>query len=212
MRSKRRGGRASQYFAEKPAARRRPTELVATLRGRRFRFRTDSGIFSPGRIDKGTELLVETMELPPGGDVLDWGCGYGVVGIVAAALAPGCRVTLGETNERAVELTRDNVRLSGVTNVYVAAGDMFGWLPDLTFDAILTNPPIRAGNQVVFRLIEDCAESVRPDGSFWLVGRRKQGIATLQRRMERVFGRVETVAAKAGYRVLRATDPTYPCM
>ncbi|MGD8238477.1 MAG: methyltransferase, partial [Armatimonadota bacterium] len=78
-----------------------------------------------------------------------------------------------------------------------------------TFDAILTNPPIRAGNRVVFRLMEDCAESLRPGGVFWLVGRRRQGLATLQRRMEGCFGRVEQAALKAGYRVLRATEPRY---
>ncbi|MFQ5810520.1 MAG: class I SAM-dependent methyltransferase [Armatimonadota bacterium] len=209
MRQQRRAGRETQYFADKPATGRRPREIAARLRGRPFRFRTDAGVFSPGRIDKGTELLVESMELPPRGEVLDWGCGYGVVGIVAAAVAPECRVTLGEINERAVELTRENVRLNNVRNVYVAAGDMFAWLPDLTFDVILTNPPIRAGNRVVFRLIEECAESLRPGGSFWLVGRRKQGIATLQRRMEGCFGRVEQAAVKAGYRVLRATEPRY---
>lgn len=180
---------------------------MRTLRGLRCRFHTDAGVFSPGGIDRGTELLIETMELPAEGDVLDWGCGYGPIGIVAAAIAPGCRVTLGEVNERAVELTRENVRLNNVGNVYVAGGDLFTWLPDLTFDVILTNPPIRAGKRVLFRLIEDCAQSLRPGGSFWLVGRRKQGIATLARKMERCLADVQTVAAKAGYRVLRATDP-----
>ena len=165
-------------------------------------------MFSPGHIDKATELLIEAMELPPRGEVLDWGCGYGVIGIVAAAIAPGCRVTLGEINDRAVQLTRENIRSNHVSNVYVAAGDMFAWLPDLTFDVILTNPPIRAGNRVVFRLIEECAQSLRPGGSFWLVGRRKQGIATLQRRMERSFAQVQTVALRGGYRVLRAAEPT----
>lgn len=192
-----------QYFEQRPTSDRRPRRLTAQLRGEGFTFLTDAGMFSPDRIDRGTELLIEHMELPESGEVLDWGAGYGPVGIVAARLRPACHVVLAEINERAVELLRENVKLNRVANTYVVAGDAFEYMPDLTFDVILTNPPIRAGKQTVLRLIEECALSLRPGGSFWLVGQRKQGVLSLAKRMGQCFSEVETVAKKGGYRVLR---------
>lgn len=210
MRHQSRSRRGDQhYFAASPEARRRPRVLVATLRGRQFRFRTDAGIFSPGRIDKGTQLLIETMDLPPSGLFLDWGCGYGPIGIVAATLSPRAFVMLAEVNERAVQCARENLRANHVDNAWVCAGDFFEIVPDYTYDVILTNPPVRMGNEVVFRLIRESALSLRPGGSFWLVGRKQQGIATIARRIGEHFADVETVAVKSGYRVLRAREPRY---
>ncbi len=196
-----------QYFERHPASAPGPRQVVAELRGMRFVFHTAAGIFSPDRVDRGTQLLVKHMELPATGEVLDWGAGYGVIGIVAARLHPDCRVLLAEVNERAADLARRNLQVNGITNARVAAGDAFALLPDLTFDVILTNPPIRAGKAVVLRLIEESALSVRPGGSFWLVGRRKQGVLSLRDHMAERFARVDTVAVKSGYRVLRATQP-----
>ena len=197
------GPGGEQYFSRQPTSERRPKRIAAELRGERFAFLTDAGVFSPDRIDRGTTLLIQHMELPERGRILDWGAGYGPIGLVAARLRPKCHVVLAEINERAVELLRDNVKLNRVSNTYVLAGDAFDYMPDLTFDVILTNPPLRAGKQTVFRLIEECARSLRPGGSFWLVGQRKQGVLSIARKMAECFAQVETVAKKAGYRVLR---------
>lgn len=200
-------GRGEQYFEQEPTSERKPRRLAAELRGERFAFLTDAGVFSPDRIDRGTELLIEHMELPDSGQVLDWGAGYGAIGIVAARLRPRCHVMLAEVNERAVALLRENVKLNRVPNTYVLAGDAFGYMPDLTFDVILINPPIRAGKQTVFRAIEESALSLRPGGSFWLVGQRKQGVLTIAQRMSECFAQVETMAKRGGYRVLRGLLP-----
>jgi len=193
-----------RYFDEHPASESKPQRITAELRGERFAFLTDAGVFSPDRIDRGTELLIEHMGLPEAGQLLDWGAGYGPIGIVAARLRPQCRVVLAEINQRAVALLRENVKLNRVRNTYVLAGDVFDYMPDLTFDVILTNPPIRAGKQTVFRLVEESARSLRPGGSFWLVGQRRQGVFSLADKMAECFAEVETVAKKGGYRVLRA--------
>ncbi|MBI4280418.1 MAG: methyltransferase, partial [Armatimonadetes bacterium] len=99
-----RTGSADHYFAAAPRAPHRVREVQAWLRGREFRFATDRGVFARGGVDRGTRLLIEAMEVGPGDDVLDLGCGYGPVGLVAAALAERGRAWLVDINERAAAL------------------------------------------------------------------------------------------------------------
>jgi len=114
------------------------------LRGLEFEFFTLSGVFSYRRIDNGTRLLIESMVLPGEGRVLDMGCGYGPVGIVAVRLVAGLEVWMTDVNERAVALARRNSEWNGV-DAAVRQGELYGPVGDLLFDAVLSNPPISAG-------------------------------------------------------------------
>jgi len=192
------------YFARAPASRRRPIEIEARIRGRRFRFHSDAGVFSAARVDPGTRLLAEAMELRAADRVLDLGCGYGVLGIVAAALAPQGMVVLLDRNFRAVELARANLALNGAANASVVLADGPDALADSAFDVVATNPPVHAGNQAVFMFIEGAWRKLRPGGAFYLVGRLRRGAATFARDMERVFGGVAEIEKRAGYRVYRS--------
>src|SRR6266581_1971127 len=98
-----------QYFEKRPASARRPARITVTIRGRPFIFQTDAGVFSREGLDRGTELLLEAIEVGPCASILDLGCGYGVIGIVAAHLSEGGHVILTDVNERAVALTRANI-------------------------------------------------------------------------------------------------------
>src|SRR5436853_6724322 len=102
-----------QYFARRPASRRRPAEFHVSVRGHAFTFRTDAGVFSRGEIDRGTELLLAALEIGPCELILDLGCGYGVIGIVAARLSEGGRIIMTDVNERAVALARTNIAANG---------------------------------------------------------------------------------------------------
>src|SRR5437879_7519339 len=84
----------AQYFERRPASARRPARITVTIRGRPFTFQTDSGVFSREGLDRGTELLLEAIEVGPCESILDLGCGYGVIGIVAAHLSEGGHVIL----------------------------------------------------------------------------------------------------------------------
>src|SRR5256714_10202280 len=95
-----------QYFEKRPASKRRPAQISVTIRGHPFTFHTDSGVFSRDELDRGTELLLEAVEVGPGETILDLGCGYGVIGIVAARLYQGGHVVLTGVNERAAAPAR----------------------------------------------------------------------------------------------------------
>lgn len=195
---------AAHYFTPQPQAPSRPREVVFHFRGLEFRFVTDRGVFSYKHVDRGTCLLLEALEVGPEEEVLDLGCGYGVVGVVVAALAPRGRVVMVDRNARAVDLARENARRHGLPHVEVLHGDLYAPVVGRRFDVIATNPPIRAGRSVVRTIIEGAPQHLKPGGRFYLVARTAHGARTLGRLVAEVFGSSEEVERGGGYRVYRA--------
>ncbi len=193
-----------QYFEKRPASARRPARITVTIRGRPFLFQTDSGVFSREGLDRGTELLLEAIEVGPCESILDLGCGYGVIGIVAAHLSEGGHVILTDVNERAAALARSNLAGNGIRNAEVRIGDVYAPIDDLVFDHILCNPPIRAGRVVVDRIISEAPSHLLDGGSLWLVARTRQGADTLRLRMTKAFDGADVVKRGSGYKVLRS--------
>ncbi|MFB3881205.1 MAG: class I SAM-dependent methyltransferase [Armatimonadota bacterium] len=153
---------SDHYFTEHPTSVGARRALTVTLRGFELHLTTQAGVFSRDRVDPGTAVLIRHMQVRPTDRVLDLGCGYGVVGIIAAKLAPQGHVTLVDINERAVALARENLAANGITNAEALQGDGFAPVtPSASlgaggrlFDLIALNPPIRAGLAVVHSLIE----------------------------------------------------------
>ncbi len=198
-------GRGEHYFTERPTSGRREERFEAVLRGVRLVLLSDAGVFSRRKVDKGTKLLVEHATLPSDGPLLDLGCGYGAIGLALARLLPSAQVYMVDVNERAVELARRAAALNGIENVCIVQSDGFAALPpELRFKAIFTNPPYRAGNAVVFRMIEESAKRLEIGGTFACVGRTRQGAKTVRRRIEECFRNVSEPAIGGGYRVMEA--------
>jgi len=196
---------AEQYFSRRPETPPRRFEFSAAVRGRTFRFLSDRGVFSKSRVDRGTELLAESIEVGPGETFLDLGCGIGVIGIAIAKTTEAAGVWMTDVNERAIALAARNAKRNGVAHrVTATAGEFYAPVGDRAFDHIATNPPIRAGRDVVGRMIEEAPDHLRHGGALWLVARTRQGAPTLRERMRATFGDAEIVARASGYRVLRS--------
>ncbi|MCK4323493.1 MAG: methyltransferase, partial [Armatimonadetes bacterium] len=105
------------YFTAQPAARSQPKQFTISVREVMLTLTSDRGVFSHGQLDDGTLRLLKKMELPETGDFLDLGCGYGVIGLMAAKLRPEAHVTMVDINERATKLAADNARANGISNV-----------------------------------------------------------------------------------------------
>jgi 16S rRNA G1207 methylase RsmC len=190
------------YFSERPSSPERRGLVRARLRGLDLEFVTSSGVFSYRRVDRGTRLLVESMVLPEGGRVLDLGCGYGVVGVVAGRLVPGLEVWMIDVNERAVSLARLNLERNGVEGV-VRQGDLYGPVEGMRFGAVVSNPPISAGlRRVVGAMVGGAVDHMEVGGSLQLVVQSSKGGRALASMMEDAFGGVEVLARGGGYRVL----------
>ena len=190
------------YFAANPKSRPRYSLVRTYLRGRPFEFLTASGVFSKRRIDPGTRLLIESMLLPKKGCALDIGCGYGAVGVGAAAFNPSLYVILVDVNARAVWLARQNVEKNMVSNAEVRRGSLYAPVEDLTFDCILSNPPVSAGMETVRTMIAEAPRHMVCGGVFQMVLKSKIGGKRLRMVFEEAFGNVEILARESGYRVL----------
>jgi len=196
---------SDHYYSAEPASRLEKGIIVSYLRGRRYRLVTATGVFSSRRIDNGTRLLVESMELPPAGSLLDLGCGYGVVGIVAATVEPGLKVTLTDVNARATMIAAENVSRMRLGNVEVLTGDLYQPVGDGRFTTIVSNPPISAGmRKVVGPLIMGAVEHLEAGGLLQLVVQSNKGGRTVAGFMDEYFGEHSVVSKGSGYRVLVA--------
>ncbi len=193
------------YFEAKQKSKFVPKEIKAILRGREFIFTTASGVFSIEHVDKGTGILVDYCEVPADATVLDLGCGYGVVGIAIKKCLPKTNVTMVEVNERAVSLAKKNAVKNNV-NVKILQGDLYEPIKEEKFDAILVNPPYAAGREICYKIIEDSIKHLNSKGTLQLVARHNKGGAMLEKKMEEVFGNVNTLAKKAGYRVYESKN------
>ncbi len=196
---------SQHYFTQNPDVKHNYQEIETELRGRRYAFITDAGVFSRNRIDRGSELMIEAMEIQPNDKVLDMGCGYGPIGIVAADLAREGQVVMVDINQRAVDLVKDNLRRNYTSNAEVIQNDGFNNLSETDFDVILMNPPFRAGKKVVYPMVEKAREYLKSGGSLYTVCMTRQGAKSLAKHMGEVFGEVDEVKKGSGYRVYRAT-------
>ncbi|ERI11011.1 class I SAM-dependent methyltransferase [Aneurinibacillus aneurinilyticus] len=195
------------YYTNQPGADSMEQTFTFDLRGREFRFITDRGVFSKNRIDFGSVLLIETMEIEDGMNVLDVGCGYGPIGMTAASLTPSGRVMMLDINERAVSLANRNLAVNGILNAEAIVSDRFSSVPpEQKFDVILTNPPIRAGKQIVHGIFEDAVNFLAPGGSLWIVIQKKQGAPSALVKLQELYSEVREVAKKKGYFIFQAIN------
>jgi 16S rRNA (guanine1207-N2)-methyltransferase len=192
------------YYTARPEAAHEEAEFTATLRGMTLQFHTDAAVFSRDRVDFGSALLIEAMQIEPGDTVLDMGCGYGPIGLVAAKLAVQGRVYMVDVNERAAGLARRNLAENGAENAEVRVGDALEPVRGIAFDKVLTNPPIRAGKATIYRMVDEAFEALKPGGSIWVVVQTKQGAPSMKKKLTERFGNVADVDREAGYHVFQA--------
>ncbi len=189
------------YYAENPDSAHDIHELKVTLLGQSFTFLTDSGVFSKKMVDYGSQILLNTLNFEKGKTLLDLGCGYGPLGI-SLAKVQGVKPTMVDINNRAIDLAKQNAQKNGVeadifqSNIYEKING--------TFDYIISNPPIRAGKQVVHTIISESINYLKVGGNLTIVIQKKQGAPSAKAKMEEVFGNVEILKRDKGYYILRS--------
>ena len=195
---------AEHYFATTPKSKAKFGIVRTRLRGEPFEFLTASSVFSKKQVDLGTRLLIYAMALPETGAVLDVGCGYGAVGIVAAASNSQLHVVMTDVNMRAVRLARQNIKINRVQNAEARCGYLYEPVKDLTFNCVLSNPPVSAGMETVKAIITEAPKVMAREATFQMVLRSKIGAKTLPLIFNETFSNCQVLARKGGYRVLIA--------
>jgi 16S rRNA (guanine1207-N2)-methyltransferase len=189
---------SQHYFSAQPQAAHRPGQVRVVLPDTYLELETDAGMFSPGRLDPGTRLLLEEAPPPPpAGDLLDLGCGYGPIACVLAVRSPAATVWAVDVNERALELCAKNAAKAGLPNVRcVAPGDL-----PAAVDAIWSNPPIRIGKDALHEMLRGWL--TRLHGQAHLAVGRNLGADSLAAWLTAQGWPVTRLAARSGYRLLQ---------
>ncbi|MBK4347612.1 class I SAM-dependent methyltransferase [Lacisediminihabitans changchengi] len=193
------------YFSAEPGSDLKLRQIRVPLSGRVYDLTTANGIFSPERIDAGTQvLLANTPPSPPGGHFLDLGTGWGPIALSLALDSPHATVWAVDVNERALDLVRRNAESVGVTNVNAVRPEDVP--DDIVFRTIRSNPPIRVGKDELHGMLQLWLPRLEQESDAWLVVQRNLGSDSLHRWLDGMLPdsfAVSRAATNKGYRVLR---------
>lgn len=165
-----------------------------------LKFNSDNGVFCKDRLDFGTRLLLESIPWNEIGDsILDVGCGYGPIGIIASKLTDDS-VTMCDINRRALHLAEMNCKDNDVSATVVESNCYENI--QLRFDCIITNPPIRAGKKIVYEIVFGAKEHLNDNGLLFLVIHKDQGAKSLLKDLEKEY-EVEVLEKNKGFFVIK---------
>ncbi len=190
------------YYSKEPTSISEERMIDYELKNNKFKFISDNGVFSKNRVDFATDFLLKTIYDDVEGEILDVGCGYGVIGISLSKNENVKKVTMLDVNHRALELSKKNVVLNKCKNIEVIESDGFESVSNL-YDVIITNPPIRAGKSIIYKIYKDAKEHLKNDGRLYLVINKKHGAPSTIEYLEGLYGNCEIEDKKAGFNVLK---------
>ena len=189
------------YFTANPESGHEARSFRAVFAGRVLAFDTDAGVFSKQHVDPGSELLCRALPETLSGEVLDMGCGWGAMTVMTLAKCPDVVMTMADVNERALALAKANVEKNRM-QARAVLSDGFERVDGL-FDAVITNPPIRAGKAVIYRMFEEAKAHLKPGGALYLVIRKQQGAPSALKFLQSLYARAEVIEREGGYWVIR---------
>lgn len=192
------------YYTAAPESAHEERHFTAQFAGRTLRFETDAGVFSKQHVDPGSLLLCESLPEDLSGDALDMGCGWGAMTVLTLAAHPALNMTMADVNARALALAERNVAANGM-RARAVLSDGFSAVEG-TFDAVLTNPPIRAGKRVVYGIFADAAARLNAGGALYTVVRKQQGAPSALKYLQTLFADARVVARDGGYWVIACRE------
>ncbi|MCI9110342.1 MAG: class I SAM-dependent methyltransferase [Bacilli bacterium] len=166
-----------------------------------YSFNVDNGVFSKSGLDFGTRTLLESLNLEEiKGDVLDFGCGYGPIGIYIASNTSS-DVDMVDVNERSLALAKENALLNKV-DTHIFKSDIYESI-DKKYDFIVTNPPIRVGKKILYDILFGATNHLKDHGEMWLVINKDQGAKSLVKDLSEVYD-AEVIRKNKGFYIIKA--------
>lgn len=176
----------SQYFDNDKNIKSERKIIKFNFDNKVFSIYSDNGVFSKDRFDYGTRVLLNSVDIDKlSGNVLDLGCGLGVVGIILGTFNKGINIDMVDINERVIDLAKNNLVLNNVkANVFVS--DVYSNI-DNKYDFIITNPPIRAGKNVIRGFLLGSYDYLKDDGILYFVMRKDHGVKSMIKELSAKF-------------------------
>ena len=199
------GGHMKHYYTENDDLISEPEQFIFNYRGKALTFVSDNGVFSKKMIDYGSRVLLEAISIDSSKKtLLDVGCGYGTFGIALKSVYPFLEIDMVDVNDRALNLARENLKLNNMSaNVYLS--NTYDKVEN-KYDLIVTNPPIRAGKEIVTKILVESKKYLNLNGEIWVVIQKKQGAPSAKKNLESIFKKVDIVKRDKGYYILRAIN------
>lgn len=175
--------------------------IKVKINNKDYSFNVDNGVFSKSGLDFGTRTLLESLNLEDiHGDVLDFGCGYGPIGIYIASNTK-TDVDMIDVNERSLALAKENALLNEV-NTHIFKSDVYENV-NKKYDFIITNPPIRVGKKMLYDILFGANDYLKDHGEMWLVVNKDQGAKSLVKDLAEVYD-TEVVRKNKGFYIIKA--------
>lgn len=191
------------YFTDNRNLASNRKEFSFRFLGNLYNFISDDGVFSKKNVDYGTLVLLEAaVKEEIQGKVLDFGCGYGVIGIVLQNKFSTSYIISSDINPRAVELANLNYQKNGLENKAIVSNG-FENIND-TFDWIFLNPPIRTGKANIYHMFDEAYNHLDENGKFMIVIQKKQGAESAIKKLKTLFSTVKIVEKDRGYWVIQS--------
>ena len=193
----------SQYFDNDNNIKHNKKILEFYFNDKKYNVYSDNGVFSKDKFDYGTRLLLDSIDISKlSGNVLDLGCGIGVVGIILGTINKNINIDMVDINERALSLVRDNLTLNKVkANVF--SSDVYSNI-NKKYDYIITNPPIRAGKEVVRKFLLGGFDYLNDNGILYFVMRKDHGVKSMIKELENKYN-VTIVNKDKGFYIVSLT-------
>lgn len=190
----------SHYFSNEELESNLKSTFVK-VREKKFKFYTDNGVFSKKGLDFGSRTLINKLiDLELSGKLLDVGSGYGVIGIILSSFF-NLKIDMIDVNKRAIHLAKMNIKENKVSNINVFYSNVYENVDD-KYDVIVTNPPIRAGKNIVYEILFGAKEHLITGGSLYFVINKDQGAKSVIRDLEKVAN-VEVLEKHKGFFIIK---------
>ena len=168
-----------------------------------LKFYVDNGVFSKSKLDYGTRLLLESINISDlKGDILDFGCGYGPIGIYIAKKT-NLKIDMIDINKRALNLANKNSKINNV-NTNIFESNIYSNVVK-KYDYIISNPPIRVGKEILYKILLGAKEFLKSNGQLWIVINKDQGAKTVSKELEKYYS-VEIVEKNKGFYIICASN------
>ena len=193
------------YFTNNPNLKSELRTIVYKYKDHNLNFFSDNGVFSKDKLDFGSNLLLDSIFKNVDGDnlkILDVGCGYGFIGISLAKIL-NAQVTMCDVNNRALRLAKKNCSENNIS-AEVIESNMYENVTGI-YDLIVTNPPIRAGKEVVYGILDGARDYLKEDGELWAVIRKDQGAKSAIKHLEENY-KCEVVEKSKGFYIIKAKN------
>lgn len=176
-------------------------EINIIVKNTKLTLLTDNGIFSKHGLDFGTRTLLESLNLSElKGDILDFGCGYGPIGIYLKKTT-NANIDMLDINKRALNLARKNAKKNEV-NVNIIESDLYQNVTK-KYDYIITNPPVRVGKQILYQILFEAAKYLKENGKLIFVINKNQGAKSVARDLSEKY-EVEIITKNKGFYIISA--------